>query len=229
MRSGIDIRWGVTLLLAGVAIQICNVEGVSAQQEVLPPEVSPSYTPDGQKIRRVIPGHVEAGQSSTGLQGGVGTPGSVPQNPTPTLMPGTPTEHPTTTHPPVTTGPVPEIQHRKYVSPGILVTTTSLVEGFHIIQYKGLVEGAAVREPTWNQDASAGLQEPYGGSLDSYAQMCEEARVQSYNTLVTRAKELGANAVVGVHFDSQSFMLDKGKFATAVVCVGTAVVVKPNK
>jgi uncharacterized protein YbjQ (UPF0145 family) len=40
---------------------------------------------------------------------------------------------------------------------------------------------------------------------------------------------MGANAVVGVHFDSESFPLDKGKFATNVVCVGTAVVVKQIK
>ena len=116
---------------------------------------------------------------------------------------------------------------KKYATPSdFLVTTTSVIENYRIVDYKGIVVGAAVREPTWSENASAGLQEPYGGSLDAYAQMCEEARQQAFSTLVTRARETGANAIVGVHFDSQSFPLDKGRFASGVVCVGTAVVIK---
>lgn len=116
---------------------------------------------------------------------------------------------------------------KKYATPSdFLVTTTSVIENYRIVYYKGIVVGAAVREPTWSENASAGLQEPYGGSLDAYAQMCEEARQQAFSTLVARARETGANAIVGVHFDSQSFPLDKGRFASGVVCVGTAVVIK---
>ena len=118
---------------------------------------------------------------------------------------------------------------RGYSAPDFLVTTTSTLENYRILQYKGIVVGASVREPTWSENASAGLQEPYGGSLDAYAQMCEEARQQAFTTLVTRARETGANAIVGVHFDSQSMPLDKGHFATGVVCVGTAVIVKSLK
>jgi uncharacterized protein YbjQ (UPF0145 family) len=116
-----------------------------------------------------------------------------------------------------------------YSAPGFLVTTTSTLEGYKILDYKGVVVGAAVREPTWSENAAAGAQEPMGGSLDAYAQMCEEARQQAFTTLVTRAKEAGANAIVGIHFDSQSYQLDRGHLATGVVCVGTAVIVKPEK
>jgi uncharacterized protein YbjQ (UPF0145 family) len=124
---------------------------------------------------------------------------------------------------------VPPVVHKGYSSPGFMVTTTSTLQNYQVVSYLGLVEGAAVRQPTWNEDASAGMQEAVGGSLDSYVQMCEEARSQAFSTLVARAKEMGANAVVGVHFDSESFQLDKGKFATNVVCVGTAVVVRQTK
>ncbi len=115
---------------------------------------------------------------------------------------------------------------KSYNSPGFLATTTSSIEGYTILEYKGLVEGAAVRVPTWNEDASAGQQQVYGGSIDSYAHLCEEARVQAFTTLVSRAKEIGANAVIGIHFDSQVMPLDKGKFASGVVCVGTAILTK---
>lgn len=112
---------------------------------------------------------------------------------------------------------------KTYDAPGFLVTTTSVLEGYNIVEYKGLVEGAAVRVPTWNEDAAAGMQQVYGGHIDSYTALCEEARAQAFSTLVSRAKQLGANAVIGIHFDSQVMPLDKGKFASGVVCVGTAV------
>lgn len=127
-------------------------------------------------------------------------------------------------------GPASQGVVRKYATPSdFLVTTTSVIENYRILEYKGIVVGAAVREPTWSENAAAGLQEPYGGSLDAYAQMCEEARQQAFSTLVARAKETGANAILGVHFDSQSFPLDKGRFASGVVCVGTAVVIRPTR
>ena len=116
--------------------------------------------------------------------------------------------------------------HSSYEAPDFLVTTTSSAENYKIVEYKGIVVGAAVREPTWSEDASAGLKEPYGGSLDSYVQMCEEARQQAFTSLVSRAREAGANGVIGVHFDSSSFPLNRGHFASSVVCVGTAVIVK---
>ena len=106
---------------------------------------------------------------------------------------------------------------------GFLSTTTSAVEGYSIKDYKGLVEGAAVRVPTWNEDASAGVQERQGGKIDSYTHLCEEARVEAFSTMVQRAKDLGANGVIGIHFDSQVMPLDQGRFASGVVCVGTAV------
>ncbi len=114
-------------------------------------------------------------------------------------------------------------EHRGYVAGNFLATTTSVIEGYSILDYKGLVEGASVRVPTWSEDAAAGTREVTGGSIDSYAQLCEEARIQAFTTMVERAKKLGANAVIGIHFDSQVMPLDKGKFATGVVCVGTAV------
>ncbi len=106
---------------------------------------------------------------------------------------------------------------------GFLSTTTSSLEGYTIKEYKGLVEGAAVRVPTWNEDASAGVQERQGGKIDSYTHLCEEARVEAFSTMVQRAKDLGANGVIGIHFDSQVMPLDQGRFASGVVCVGTAV------
>ncbi len=48
--------------------------------------------------------------------------------------------------------------------------------------------------------------------------------------MADRAKNLGANAVIGhLTLDSQVMPLDKSKFASGVVCVGTAIVAKHKK
>jgi uncharacterized protein YbjQ (UPF0145 family) len=110
----------------------------------------------------------------------------------------------------------------------LVVTTGPTVEGFKITQYRGLVEGVAVKEPTGMQDLAASLQGMFaGGQIDAYGQTVEQSRVQAYNNLMRRARGMGANAVIAVRFDNESMSMGKGDFATAVVCYGTAVVIEP--
>ncbi len=120
------------------------------------------------------------------------------------------------------------IQNKNYGASGFLCTTTSSVEGYTVLEYRGLVEGAAVRAPSWKEDSAAGMAEISGGYIDSYTHLSEECRMEAFNTMTARAKEIGANGILGIYFNSQVFPLDKGRFASAVVCVGTAVVVKPK-
>ena len=112
---------------------------------------------------------------------------------------------------------------------GIVVTTTLNVDGYRIREYKGIVRGAMVREPTIGQNFKAGFQGMFGGKIGAYVTMCEQGRQQSYDTMVAKAKALGANAIVGVQYDSNSFSTDSNQFATEVVCYGTAVVIEPAR
>ena len=110
----------------------------------------------------------------------------------------------------------------------LVVTTGPNVEGYKITHYRGLVEGVSVKEPTGMQDLTASLQGMFaGGQIDAYGQTCEQSRVQAYNNLMRRARGMGANAVIAVRFDNETFSMEKGNFATAVVCYGTAVVIEP--
>ena len=112
----------------------------------------------------------------------------------------------------------------------LIMSTTDAIDGCKVVSYKGLVEGVAVREPTGIQDLAAEMQGMFGGgNVDAYGQMCEQGRVQAYNNLMQRARNLGANAVIGIHFDSEPMSIDKEHSATAVVCYGTAVVVEASK
>ena len=106
----------------------------------------------------------------------------------------------------------------------MLVTTTFGFEGYRIREYKGIVRGIIVRSPTIAQGIFGGLQNILGGSIGAYTEMCEQARQQAYDLLLQHATEMGANAVVGLHYDA-SEVVSKGS-ATEVLCYGTAVVIE---
>ena len=103
------------------------------------------------------------------------------------------------------------------------VTTTFSVEGCPIVEYKGLVRGIIVRAPTISQGIIGGLKSIIGGRIGAYTEMCEQARQTAYDEMVEHAKRIGANAIVGVHYDA-SEVVSKGS-ATEVLCYGTAVVI----
>ena len=104
------------------------------------------------------------------------------------------------------------------------VTTTFTIEGYRIREYRGLVRGIIVRSPTIVQGIVGGLKNIIGGRIGAYTEMCEQARQQAYDLLIQHAKEVGANAVVGVRYDA-SEVVSKG-LATEVLCYGTAVVIE---
>ncbi|HEY6808214.1 MAG TPA: YbjQ family protein [Gemmatimonadales bacterium] len=105
----------------------------------------------------------------------------------------------------------------------ITVTTTFTVEGRTIRQYKGLVRGIIVRAPTISQGILGGFKSIVGGNIGAYTEMCEQARQTAYTLMIEHAQQLGANAVVGVHYDASGVGGDRSA-ATEVLCYGTAVV-----
>jgi len=108
---------------------------------------------------------------------------------------------------------------------GMAMTTTFTIEGHRIKEYKGVVRGIIVRSPTISQGIIGGLKNIIGGQIGAYTEMCEEARRQAYERMIEHAREVGANAVVGLRYDA-SEVVSKGS-ATEVLCYGTAVVIEP--
>jgi uncharacterized protein YbjQ (UPF0145 family) len=107
-------------------------------------------------------------------------------------------------------------------------TTTFSIDGYRITQYKGLVRGIVVRSPTISQGILGGLKAIIGGQIGAYAEMCEQARQQAYDRLVEHAQQLGANAIVGVRYES-SEVGSRQTSATEVLCYGTAVVIQSER
>jgi uncharacterized protein YbjQ (UPF0145 family) len=108
----------------------------------------------------------------------------------------------------------------------IPVTTTFTIEGYRIERYLGVVRGIIVRSPTIVQGFLGGLKAIFGGRIGSYTRMCEQARQQAYDLMIEHAREMGANAVVGFHYDASEVVSRAS--ATEVLCYGTAVVVAPE-
>jgi uncharacterized protein YbjQ (UPF0145 family) len=104
------------------------------------------------------------------------------------------------------------------------VTTTFTIEGYRIVEYKGVVRGIVVRAPTIGQGILGGLKSIIGGQIGAFAEMCEQARQQAYDLLIQHAQSMGANAVVGLSYDN-SEVGGRQSSATEVLCYGTAVVV----
>jgi uncharacterized protein YbjQ (UPF0145 family) len=53
--------------------------------------------------------------------------------------------------------------------------------------------------------------------------MCERARAQAYELMVSHAKEVGANAVLAMRYDANEVMPG----ITEILAYGTAVLVEP--
>lgn len=107
------------------------------------------------------------------------------------------------------------------------VTTTFAIDGYRVKEYKGVVRGIIVRAPTITQGILGGLKSIIGGNIGSYTEMCEQARAHAMNAMLEHAQQMGANAVVGMHYDATEIG-GKGA-ATEVLCYGTAVVIEPNR
>jgi uncharacterized protein YbjQ (UPF0145 family) len=108
------------------------------------------------------------------------------------------------------------------------VTTTFSLEGYRITKYLGVVRGLIVRSPTISQGIMGGLKSIIGGQIGAYTEMCEQCRQQAYELMIDHAQAIGANAVVGFHYDA-SEIGGGNRSATEVLCYGTAVVIEPDR
>jgi uncharacterized protein YbjQ (UPF0145 family) len=111
------------------------------------------------------------------------------------------------------------------------VTTTLAFEGYKITEYKGIVRGIIVRAPTISQGIMGGLKSIIGGNIGAFTEMCEQAREEAYDLLIQHAQERGANAIIGMHYESSDIGGGGtgGRHATEVMAYGTAVVIEPAR
>lgn len=106
-----------------------------------------------------------------------------------------------------------------------LTTTAFELPGYRIAKSHGVVRGIIVRSRSIVGNFGASIQAIFGGNITLYTTLCERARGDAYDQMLTHAGELGANAVIGVRYDATE--ISPG--ITEVLCYGTAVYVEAAK
>ena len=87
------------------------------------------------------------------------------------------------------------------------------------IEALDLVKGTIVQTKNVGRDIMAGMKTLVGGEIAGYTQMLNEARQIATKRMVDEAKELGADAIIGISYGSSQVMAG----AAEVVAYGTAV------
>lgn len=105
----------------------------------------------------------------------------------------------------------------------MLITSTSTIEGHPIRQYCGLVSGEAIVGTNVFKDMFAGIRDLVGGRAGAYENTLRKARQIALDDLTEAAKELGANAVVGIQVDYEVLGEKNGILMVAIN--GTAVII----
>lgn len=105
----------------------------------------------------------------------------------------------------------------------MIVVTTNDLPGYRVTKIHGMVRGNTIRARHVGRDIMAVLRNLAGGEITEYTKMLAEAREQSIDRMLEEAEDLGANAVLGVRF--QTSMVQAG--AAEMLCYGTAVTAEP--
>lgn len=103
----------------------------------------------------------------------------------------------------------------------IYVSTHDLA-GKKVVKTLGMVIGNTIRARHIGRDFLAFFKNLVGGEIEDYTKMMAESREQSIDRMIKEAKDLGANAIVGVRFATSEMMQN----ASEILVYGTAVVVE---
>jgi uncharacterized protein YbjQ (UPF0145 family) len=101
----------------------------------------------------------------------------------------------------------------------MIVTTGNDVVGRAVVQYLGVVRGVVVRSTSVVSGITGGLKSLFGGNISEYETVCDEARQHAFERMVEHAKQMRADAIIGMRYDATEFV----QGATEVLAYGTAV------
>lgn len=105
----------------------------------------------------------------------------------------------------------------------MIVVTTNDIPGYRIEAVIGEVMGMTVRSANIGANFTAGFRALGGGEVPEYTQLVMESRQQVMARMVDDAVRRGANAIVGMRFDSESI----AQSFSEICAYGTAVVALP--
>ena len=102
------------------------------------------------------------------------------------------------------------------------ISTANDIPGFRIVETKGFIYGLTVRSRGAGGQIGAGIKSLFGGEITQYVKMMEESREEALHRAIAHARELGANGIVAIRFDSNEI----SDVMQEILVYGTAVVVQ---
>jgi uncharacterized protein YbjQ (UPF0145 family) len=106
---------------------------------------------------------------------------------------------------------------------GIPTSTTFELPGYTVERTLGLSWGLIVRSVGLTKGLTGSLRSLRAGEVREFTDVVDQARRTALERLTDHARQLGANAVLGVRFDSS----DLGNGLAEIVAYGTAATVRP--
>ena len=91
------------------------------------------------------------------------------------------------------------------------------------MEYKGIVTGETIIGAIAFKDFFAGIRDIIGGRSGAYEKVLREAKDTSLQEMMERARQLGANAIVGIDLDYET--IGQANSMLMVTASGTAVVI----
>ncbi|WAA09003.1 YbjQ family protein [Fervidibacillus albus] len=104
----------------------------------------------------------------------------------------------------------------------MIISTTNVLDNKKIVEYKGIVSGEAIMGANVVRDFLASVTDIIGGRSSAYENKLAEGREIAIQEMSEKARQLGANAVVGVDLDFET--LREGMMMC--IATGTAVLVQ---
>jgi uncharacterized protein YbjQ (UPF0145 family) len=105
------------------------------------------------------------------------------------------------------------------------ISTTFELPGRRVVQTRGACFGLVVRSIGLAKGFTAAFSSLRQGEVTQYTELLEDSRRHAVDRMVDNARLLGADAIVGMRFDSSEI----GQGLTEIVAYGTAVVTEPDE
>ena len=115
-----------------------------------------------------------------------------------------------------------KINYRIFIYLSMKLSTTNDVAGHSVAETIGIARGSTVRTRNVGNDILAAFKNLVGGEVAEYTRLQADAREQALQRMIKDAKNLGADAVICVRFQTSVMMAG----ASELLAYGTAVKLK---
>ena len=105
----------------------------------------------------------------------------------------------------------------------MILSTTDSLQGENIRGYLGIVTAEVVYGSNALRDFFAGIRDVLGGRTGAYERVFEKGQQDALKELESRAKRMGADAVIGVQVKTDTINIDDHGVLMLITATGTAV------